>query len=56
MRALSLSVLLVLSAPASAAGGIEIPEPSNLALFALGLAGVAIGRRFARTRRRRDED
>ncbi|MFN4112550.1 MAG: PEP-CTERM sorting domain-containing protein [Sphingomonadaceae bacterium] len=50
--------LFLLSAPAHAnvMAGVQIPEPSNLALFALGLAGVAIGRRFSRARRNPDDE
>lgn len=33
-----------------------IPEPTHLALFGLGLAGVLVGRRLARKTRDRDED
>jgi hypothetical protein len=57
MRA-ALPALLITAAasPAHAWAGVQIPEPSNLALFALGLAGVAIGRRFARARRNHDGD
>ena len=36
------------AAPASAAGGIEIPEPSDPWLFALGLVGLWLGRRAAK--------
>ncbi len=52
---LVLSLALVLyAAPASAAdGSAQIPEGSSLTLFALGLAGVMIGRRFS-TRKRDD--
>ncbi len=41
-----------LAAPAHAWDGAQIPEPSNLALFGLGLAGVIIGRHASRRRRR----
>lgn len=46
---LILSFALVLfAAPASAADGTaQVPEGSSLTLFALGLAGVMIGRRFS---------
>ena len=44
------------AAPAHAWAGVQIPEPSNMALFALGLAGVAIGRRFSRARRSPDDE
>ncbi|GAA4042931.1 PEP-CTERM sorting domain-containing protein [Parerythrobacter jejuensis] len=47
--------LLVLAAPASAQSGIAIPEPSNWALFGLGVLGVLIGRFGIRSRRRDDD-
>lgn len=53
---LPLPVLLAAAAPAHAWAGVQIPEPSNLALFGLGLMGVVIGRRLSRSRRLRDED
>ncbi len=44
------------AAPAAASGGgTAVPEPSDLALFTLGLAGLIIGRQSVK-RRRRDED
>ncbi|MCL4674289.1 MAG: PEP-CTERM sorting domain-containing protein [Sphingomonadaceae bacterium] len=49
-------VLLTTAAPAHAWAGVQIPEPSNLALFGLGLVGVAIGRRLSRTRHQRRDD
>lgn len=33
---------------AQAGGGIAIPEPTDITLFAIGLAGLIIGRRVAR--------
>lgn len=36
------------SAFAQASGGIAIPEPTDGALFAIGLAGLIIGRHVAR--------
>jgi ABC-type uncharacterized transport system permease subunit len=44
--------LFLMFAPAGAAlaqtAGTAIPEPSDLAIFAIGLAGLIIGRRVAR--------
>ena len=54
MRALPF-VLLFLGVPAQAAG-TPLPEPSNLALFGLGLAGLVIGRRLAAKRKTPDKD
>lgn len=34
----------------STTGGIAVPEPSDITLFAIGLAGLIIGRRVARRR------
>ncbi|TYC85037.1 PEP-CTERM sorting domain-containing protein [Novosphingobium sp. BW1] len=39
--------------PAHAADGMSLPEPSGLFLLGLGVAGVMLGRRFAR---RREQD
>ncbi|WP_338446262.1 PEP-CTERM sorting domain-containing protein [Pelagerythrobacter marensis] len=45
-----------LASPAMVAGATPLPEPSNLALFGLGLAGLVIGRRIgARARRKRPD-
>jgi hypothetical protein len=46
---------LLLASPAWAEGGTAIPEPSNWALFALGFAGVLIGRFGMRSRKRPDD-
>lgn len=54
MRALIalLFSFVILLAPAQAAsGGAQIPEPSNLALFGLGLTGLIIGRYAAKNRK-----
>lgn len=48
-------ILLFVAAPAEAAG-TPLPEPSNLALFGLGLAGLVIGRRMAAKRKSPDKD
>nr|WP_237449701.1 PEP-CTERM sorting domain-containing protein [Novosphingobium silvae] len=37
--------------PAHAAGGIPLPEPSSLLLLAMGVVGVAVGRRLSSKRR-----
>ena len=42
-----LSVIL-LAGPARATGGIAIPEPSDLGLFALAVAGLIVGRSLSR--------
>lgn len=50
-RMLSALVVLVLTtgpALAQASGGTAIPEPTDGALFAIGLAGLIIGRRVAK--------
>ena len=47
--ALVLSMLV--AAPAMAAGGISIPEPSDLSLFALGVVGLLVGRHAAKRRK-----
>ena len=42
-----------LATPASAAeGSVALPEPSALLLLSMGVAGVAIGRRFSSKRPR----
>lgn len=46
LLALSFSLVL-LAAPANAASGAQVAEGSSLTLFALGLAGLILGRRFA---------
>ncbi len=52
---LVLAASLVLAvAPAEASSGTQVPEGSSVTLFALGLAGLMIGRRIAAKRRRGD--
>ena len=51
LRIISALVLFVMTAGpalAQANGGTAIPEPTDGALFAIGLAGLIIGRRVAR--------
>ena len=43
-------------AASGAGAGIEIPEPTDLALFLIGVAGLLIGRRSSLARRRPDSD
>ena len=54
MRYLAPLVLLLSAAPAAASGGTEVPEPSSLAIFGLGVLGVIVGRQAAK--RRADDD
>lgn len=49
------AALLLAASPALAGGGTAIPEPSNWSLFALGVAGVVIGRFGSRRRKRKDD-
>ncbi len=52
IRAVSALILsFAVAAPAMAAGGIEIPEPSDLSLFALGVVGLLVGRYAAKRRK-----
>ncbi|OCC23655.1 hypothetical protein MB02_10850 [Croceicoccus estronivorus] len=48
-------LLLLQAAPAAASWNNQVPEPSDLALFSLGLLGVIIGRHGFR-RSRKDGD
>lgn len=49
------ALVLIVASPAIAADeSVAVPEPSNWALFALGVAGVIIGRFGLRSRRRDD--
>jgi len=52
---LAIAVMASLAAsPAWASGGMAIPEPTDLTLLALGLAGLIIGRRGAKRPPRQD--
>ena len=54
MSRATILVFSVLAAPAYADGGAQVSEPSTLALMAMGVLGVIVGRRFAN--RRQPED
>ena len=47
----ALVVSILAAVPAMAAGGISIPEPSDLSLFALGVVGLLVGRHAAKRRK-----
>ena len=47
----ALVVSILVAKPAMAAGGISIPEPSDLSLFALGVVGLLVGRHAAKRRK-----
>ncbi|RZK02692.1 MAG: PEP-CTERM sorting domain-containing protein [Novosphingobium sp.] len=53
IRTLGISAVasLLLAGPAHAAGSIQLPDPSGITLFSLGIAGLLIGRHFAGKRR-----
>lgn len=48
------AILLLTAAPAAAQGATQVSEGSNVTLFALGVAGVLLGRRLSM--RRKDDD
>jgi hypothetical protein len=56
--AIACALLAVLATPALAGTGsaISVPEPTDLLLFAMGVAGVAIGRRMHAKAARRNAD
>jgi hypothetical protein len=54
-RFAALLVLLLSAAPAHAEGAAQVSEPSQLALVALGVLGVIVGRNAAK-RRKNDDD
>jgi hypothetical protein len=47
-----LALMVALPSAGFAATGTDIPEPTDLALFLIGVAGLVIGRRSGRARRR----
>ena len=49
--------LILIAAPASAAdSSAQVPEGSSVTLFALGLAGLLLGRRFSMGKKRDSDD
>ncbi len=48
-------VAALAAGPAQAWSGVQIAEPSNMALLGLGVGGVIIGRIAARRRRTRED-
>ncbi|MCB2083987.1 MAG: PEP-CTERM sorting domain-containing protein [Sphingomonadaceae bacterium] len=56
MRTLIILAYAILAAePVFAQGGASVPEPSNMALFALGVLGLIVGRQFSKHRRNSDD-
>ena len=47
---------LLIAAPAVAQAGTAVPEPSNIALLALGVVGLLLGRRGAKRKPPKDRD
>ena len=47
---------LIWSVPAGAQAGTAVPEPSNLAIFGIGLVGLIIGRQAAKRRSNGEDD
>ena len=43
-----MAVLLAMSAPAFARSSVGMPEPTDIVLFGLAIAGVVIGRRSSK--------
>lgn len=56
LRLMIASGLLLGAMPAAASAVATVPEPSDLALFVLGLLGVILGYRGARWQKKSDED
>lgn len=50
------SLYLILAAPLHATEGVVVPEPSDLALFILGVLGLILGREAAVRYRRYERD
>lgn len=50
MRIFAILLLALNASPLAASEGTAVPEPSNLAIFALGVLGVLVGRQAAKRR------
>lgn len=50
MNRVALTLLFLAATPAHAAGAAQVSEPSTLALVALGILGVIVGRNVAKRR------
>ncbi|WP_162987081.1 hypothetical protein [Sphingomonas paeninsulae] len=48
LRAVSFLTIFCVASPALAFGSVEIPEPGEFGLFALGVVGLIIGRHVSR--------
>jgi hypothetical protein len=48
IRGYSLAALFMMSTPAFAQGSIKIPEPTDIVLFGLAVAGLIVGRRSSK--------
>lgn len=55
-RGLVIIALLAATPAWAQAAGTPVPEPSDIALFALGVAGLLIGRRSSRRSMTRPDD
>lgn len=54
-RGLFILAMALWATPAFAQTGVQIPEPSDVALFALGVAGLILGRQSSK-RKPKDPD
>ena len=48
IRGYSFLIVLLMSSPALAQSSVKIPEPTDIALFALAIAGLIVGRRSSK--------
>lgn len=53
--AICFAFVLLAADPALAQDPASVPEPSNIAIFGLGLLGLIVGRHFAKNRKNRDD-